>query len=173
MDADNQQERLDANWVVGFADGEGCFYVGINHPRGYTQVLPEFRIVQHQRDVKVLHRLQNFFGFGTVTKNHGTRMELRIRGTKNLSKLVEFFRKHPLRTVKRQSFNDFATVVEMINSGKSKTLNGLRQIQVLSKQMNRHGLESSETVRQTRKEKIQSDLISDDEMLPEMAARLI
>ena len=30
MSADNQQERLDANWIVGFVDGEGCFHVGIN-----------------------------------------------------------------------------------------------------------------------------------------------
>ncbi|TLY19397.1 MAG: hypothetical protein E6K66_11010, partial [Nitrospirae bacterium] len=28
--ADNQQERLSADWVVGFVDGEGCFFVGIN-----------------------------------------------------------------------------------------------------------------------------------------------
>jgi hypothetical protein len=28
--ADNQQERLSAEWVVGFVDGEGCFFVGIN-----------------------------------------------------------------------------------------------------------------------------------------------
>ena len=25
--ADNQQERLDADWVVGFVDGEGCFFI--------------------------------------------------------------------------------------------------------------------------------------------------
>jgi hypothetical protein len=28
MSADNQQERLDPMWIVGFVDGEGCFYVG-------------------------------------------------------------------------------------------------------------------------------------------------
>ena len=28
--ADNQQERLSTDWVVGFVDGEGCFFVGVN-----------------------------------------------------------------------------------------------------------------------------------------------
>ena len=30
MSADNQQERLDGNWISGFVDGEGCFHVAIN-----------------------------------------------------------------------------------------------------------------------------------------------
>ena len=45
--------RLEPFWVTGFVDGEGCFLVGINrHPEmtaGF-QVLPEFTVVQHQRD---------------------------------------------------------------------------------------------------------------------------
>ena len=28
--AGNQQESLSPDWVVGFVDGEGCFYVGVN-----------------------------------------------------------------------------------------------------------------------------------------------
>ena len=43
--ADNQQERLSAEWVVGFVDGEGCFFVGINRQPSMKlgwQVLPEF-----------------------------------------------------------------------------------------------------------------------------------
>ncbi len=30
MSADNQQERLNALWIVGFTDGEGCFHILIN-----------------------------------------------------------------------------------------------------------------------------------------------
>ena len=35
--------RLEAQWVVGFVDGEGCFYVGINaqpEMKAGCQVLP-------------------------------------------------------------------------------------------------------------------------------------
>ena len=55
--------RLEAQWVVGFVDGEGCFYVGINsHPEmtaGF-QVLPEFTVVQHKQDVQLLYSLKKF-----------------------------------------------------------------------------------------------------------------
>ena len=50
--------KLDSQWITGFVDGEGCFHVGINpHPSMKTgfQVLPEFTVVQHERDVQVLH----------------------------------------------------------------------------------------------------------------------
>ena len=65
--ADNQQERLSTDWVVGFVDGEGCFFVGVNRQPSMKvggQVLPEFRVVQHERDVSVLEQLREFFGCG-------------------------------------------------------------------------------------------------------------
>src|SRR5262245_52093026 len=60
---------LEAGWVVGFTDGEGCFHVGIaKHPEmtAGVQVLPEFTVVQHERDVQVLHALKAYFGCGVV-----------------------------------------------------------------------------------------------------------
>src|SRR3989338_3869636 len=111
MGADNQQERLDANWIVGFVDGEGCFYVAINRLDKMTlgwQVLPEFRVVQHQRDEEVLYKIRDYFGFGKVTVNHGDRKEFRVRGLKNLNCLNEFFTEHKLQTPsKRRSFELF------------------------------------------------------------------
>ena len=64
--------KLDAQWIVGFVDGEGCFYIGINeHPemKVGVQVLPEFTVVQHERDVKILHALKAHFGCGVVRRN--------------------------------------------------------------------------------------------------------
>ena len=43
--ADNQQERLDAEWIVGFVDGEGCFSVSFFRNKTTKfgwQVFPEF-----------------------------------------------------------------------------------------------------------------------------------
>ena len=79
------------------------------------QVLPEFRVVQHQRDVALLDQLRTFFGCGQVTVNNGDRMELRIRGLKELSeRVVPFFRSNPLRRVKCSSFECFAEVIAMM-----------------------------------------------------------
>ena len=138
--ADNQQERLSAEWVVGFVDGEGCFFVGINRQPSMTmgwQVLPEFRVVQHEKDVAILKRLHEFFGFGQITTNHGDRKELRVRGIERLSEIVRFFRAHPLRTVKRSSFDCFAEVIEMMQQGDHLTAEGLEKIRKLASRMNR------------------------------------
>jgi hypothetical protein len=140
MGADNQQERLDAKWIVGFVDGEGCFHVAINSMQkmqvGY-QVLPEFRVVQHQRDEEVLQQFQNYFGFGVVRRNHGDRKEFRVRGIKDLNKVVQFFEKNPLRTSKQKNFELFAQIVSLMNDKEHLTKEGLRTIAKLASQMNR------------------------------------
>jgi hypothetical protein len=139
--ADNQQERPSPEWVVGFVDGEGCFFVGINRQPSMTvgwQVLPEFRVVQHERDVSILEQLREFFGCGLITTNHGDRKELRIRGLTQLSEsVVPFFEAHPLRTVKRASFECFAEVIRLMKGGDHLTMEGLERIRTLAAGMNR------------------------------------
>ena len=153
--ADNQQERLDPNWIVGFVDGEGCFHVAISKLPEMTlgwQVLPEFRIVQHQRDTALLHKIKNHFCFGSVGRNHGDRQEFRVRGMKNLEKLCKFFKTYPLRTVKQNDFEIFCTILEMMNRKEHLTREGLEKIANLASLMNRkvqRNLESSETACQT------------------------
>ena len=87
--------KLDAQWITGFVDGEGCFHVGINSHHEMTagfQVLPEFTVVQHERDVQILHALKAYFGCGVVRVNHGDRMAYRVRSLKHLLEhIVPFF----------------------------------------------------------------------------------
>ena len=138
--ADNQQERLSADWVVGFVDGEGCFFIGIYRQPSMKlgwHVLPEFRVVPHEKDITILEQLRRFFGFGQVTTNHGDRKELRIRGIEQLNKVVEFFNGHPLKTVKRSNFESFAEVIDIMNRGEHLTEEGLQRIKHPAGQMNR------------------------------------
>lgn len=140
MGADNQQERLDALWIVGFVDGEGCFEVSINKHKEMTlgwQVLPEFRIVQHERDVQVLLKLKDYFGFGKVVKNHGDRKEFRVRGYKNLRKIINFFKKYKLKTLKRCDFEIFCEIMELMEEKQHLNKNGLIKISKLASKMNR------------------------------------
>jgi len=133
--------KLEAQWVTGFVDGEGCCHVGIVKPPdiavGY-QVLPEFTVVQHERDVQLLHGLKAFFGCGVVRRNHGERMAYRVRGLEQLStQIVPFFLKHPLKSAKRQDFDKFRRVVLMIERGEHLTAEGLAHIRATANQMNR------------------------------------
>src|SRR5258705_2868188 len=121
--------KLDAQWVTGFVDGEGCFHVGINPHSdlkcGY-QVLPEFTVVQHERDVQLLHALKGYFGCGVIRKNHGDRMAFRVRSKEHLfNHIVPFFVRYPLRSMKRIDFEKFRDVVLMMEAGDHLTAEGV------------------------------------------------
>jgi hypothetical protein len=133
--------KLDAQWVVGFVDGEGCFFVGINpHPEmtaGF-QVLPEFTVVQHRRDIQLLHALKAFFGCGVVRINREDRMAYRVRRLEHLKeKILPFFEQHPLHSKKRQDFLKFRKVVRWMEQGEHLQPEGIRKIRALASTMNR------------------------------------
>ena len=140
LNVQSQPEKLEAQWVVGFVDGEGCFYVGINpHPEMSSkfQVLPEFTVVQHQRDIQLLHALKKFFGCGVVRQNHGDRMAYRVRGLNHLTeRIVPFFEKHPLKSKKRVDFARFRKILYLINQGKHLKLEGIEEIRAIASEMN-------------------------------------
>ena len=132
--------KLNAQWVVGFVDGEGCFHIGINKNSDMklgVQVLPEFTVVQHKIDEQVLHGLKAYFECGVVRKNHGTRLAYRVRGQANLlQKILPFFEKHQLKTKKRVDFAKFRRVVLMIEKGEHLSLEGLEKIRQIKATMN-------------------------------------
>jgi hypothetical protein len=133
--------KLEAQWVVGFVDGEGCFHVSINpHPEmtiGY-QVLPEFTVVQHKRDVQILNALKAHFGCGVVRVNHGDRMAYRVRGKEHLlERIIPFFMRHPLKTKKNVDFLKFRDVLLLMEKGEHLTEPGLAAIRKMASQMNR------------------------------------
>ena len=62
--AESQQERLDADWVVGFVDGEGCFFVGISRQPSMKigwQVLPEIPLMEQNVGVAILEQAARVF----------------------------------------------------------------------------------------------------------------
>ena len=134
---------LEAQWIVGFVDGEGCFHVGLNvHPEmtAGVQVLPEFTVVQHGRDVQVLQALKAHFGCGVVRSNHGDRMAYRVRSAEHLlQRIIPFFMSHPLKTKKRQDFLKFREVLLMMEKGEHLKEEGLERIREICGQMNRKG----------------------------------
>jgi LAGLIDADG endonuclease len=131
---------LEAHWVVGFVDGEGCFFVGINPHPGMTsgfQVLPEFTVVQHPRDIQLLHALKKFFGCGVVRKNHAERMAYRVRSPDHLNeKIVPFFDQHPLKSKKRVDFIKFRKVLQLMTKGEHLVGEGIEKIRAIAATMN-------------------------------------
>lgn len=132
--------NLDAQWVVGFTDGEGCFHVGINKNESMNlgvQILPEFTVVQHEVDEQVLYALKDYFHCGVVRKNHGSRLSYRVRGQKNLyTRIIPFFEKHKLKTRKRVDFEKFRKVILLMEKGEHLQAEGLEKIRQIKTSMN-------------------------------------
>lgn len=132
---------INPNWISGFVDGEGTFYVGVNKnasmKTGY-QVLPEFRIVQHEKDIKLLYALKKFFGAGVVRVNHDTRYELRIRSLSHINNIViPHFINYPLITQKKFDFIKFKSIINLMNQEKHLEVDGIREILAIASKMNR------------------------------------
>ena len=134
------EKNLEAQWITGFVDGEGCFYVGVNEHKEMTtgyQVLPEFTVVQHKRDIQILNALKKYFGCGVVRQNHGVRMAFRVRGLKHLKELIiPFFEKHQLKTKKKLDFISFRKILIMIDRKEHLTTEGIDKIMKIASKMN-------------------------------------
>ncbi len=141
--------NLQTQWIVGFVDGEGCFHIGINKNttmKSGFQVLPEFTVTQHEKDIKVLYALKSFFGCGVVRVNHGDRYCYRVRGFDHLKNIIiPFFEKHKLLTAKRIDFEKFRDVVLMIEKKHHLTPEGLEKICEIQQSMNRKAKNSRES----------------------------
>lgn len=139
--------KIDKNWIVGFVDAEGCFYVGINKSIdlkvGY-QVLPEFRIVQHKRDIKVLYAIKGFFGHGSVVcnKSKGSEIyEYRIRKFEHLySIILPFFESNELLTSKKFNFLAFRDIILIMKKQEHLSEFGLNRIVDIKNKMNRSSI---------------------------------
>lgn len=158
----NQQERPRIEeWIVGFADGEGCFSVSIFRNKTTKlgwQVFPEFVITQGKRSLPALEIYLKYFGCGKIFvnnryDNHNEHLyRYCVRSLKDLREtIVPFFRKRPLRTAKQKDFEIFAQIVEMMVNQKHQSASGMRSIARKIERMNRKTrsqfLESSETTR--------------------------
>ena len=133
-------EKLEAQWVVGFVDGEGCFFVGLNpHPEMtcQIQVLPEFTVVQHRRDIQLLYALKRFFGCGVVRRNREDRMAYRVRSLEHLNeRIIPFFEKHPLKSKRRIDFLKFRRILQLMKQGEHLRPEGVEKIRAIASTMN-------------------------------------
>jgi hypothetical protein len=134
--------KLEAQWIAGFVDGEGCFHVGIaqhDEMSEGVQVLPEFTVVQHQRDAQVLYALKAYFGCGVVRKNHGDRLAYRVRDHRCLSEVIApFFMKHPLKTSKNVEFLKFRRILLIMNEDRHLSSEGVEEIRRIAETMDRN-----------------------------------
>ncbi len=134
---DNQQERLNPWWIVGFVDGEGCFSISTfkNHTckSGY-QTLFEFVVTQGEKSKSAMERIKNYFGCGAIYINRRydnhkyNLLRYCVRRQDDLkNKIVPFFQKYHLQSIKREQFKKFSK--RLLGSESSETI---RQVPIKS-----------------------------------------
>ena len=146
-DAENQQERLlNHGWIVGFVDREGCFSCPIfRNPRTALgwQVQPSFVVVQSASSRGVLEDMLHFFGCGHVSVNRrrdNHREDLsrycvtRFADLRDI--IVPFFQRHELRTSKRQNFEKFVQIIDLMERRVHLTAPGVVEIARIVQTMN-------------------------------------
>ena len=154
--ADNQQEtenarELDALWIVGFVDGEGCFSVAIHEndgaPHGW-QLTPVFQVYQHQSHRAVLESLRRHFGCGWIRPKGGASSVLTygVQARRDLlASVIPFFEQHRL-IVKADAFQAFATIVRSLAAKVHLRREGFESIVRLAYGMNALGKQRSRPI---------------------------
>ena len=132
--------NLEALWIVGFVDGEGCFHVQIN-PKT-NQVLPEFVVSQHCRSESVLYGLKDYFQAGVVRKESNkleeTGRQYRVRSATQLRTIIlPFFDKHPLKTSKHIDYLKFRDILLLMEKKVHLTPEGRDSIRQIRDTMKR------------------------------------
>jgi hypothetical protein len=137
--------EISNDYLAGFADGEGCFYVGIvpaKTARFGWQIITEFRVSQNPQGQQILETFRERLRCGTIKPNHRLSLIDRtsvfvVRDQQDLlNRVVPFFERHPIRSDKRIQFEKFKMVLLMIRERNHLTREGFVEIVQIASEMN-------------------------------------
>jgi len=132
------------SYITGFVDGEGCFQISFSlreKMRYGLEVRPSFSVSQHQCSKEVIFFLHKYFKCGGVRfSRRDQNYKFEVRSIDDLIKIIiPHFKKYPLMTSKKNDFERFVQVCELIYSNHHLSAEGLRQIVELSENINVFG----------------------------------
>ena len=130
-------ETFDPFWILGFVEGEGCFYVKTkklaNNKLGFTLI---FILSQHSRDRKLLISLIKYLGCGRLEETSKI-ARLVINKFDDIHQiLLPFFVKYPLIGWKIKDLNDWCRVADLIKKNLHLTKEGMDEINSIKLGMN-------------------------------------
>jgi hypothetical protein len=153
----------DPHWVAGFVDGEGCFFVSVVNSLGSklgVSVSLEFIVTQHSRDEELINSFINYLGCGRMKLDRRFPAIYFVvsRFADVTGKIIPFFKKYPLQSVKSFDYENFCKVAEIMKVKGHLTAEGLEQTRKIKSVMNKSN-DSSNRLRGTEKQKIKKKCI--------------
>ena len=132
------------NWLIGFLDGEGFFYVKSLKNKNYStgfNVTMVFSISQHVRDEALLTKFIEYLGCGRIEKasTRPNGVNFSVSKFKDIKeKVIPFFYSYPLQGIKYMDYLDFVKVAKIIEVKGHLSLEGINKINSLKSGMNSH-----------------------------------
>lgn len=128
----------DPQWVAGFSNGEGCFFISTFKSKTKTGVAVKliFILAQHVRDERLMRSLIEFLDCGNVHFSKEAVNFLVEKFSDLETKIIPFFVKYPILGVKAQDFKYFCRAAELMKEKKHLTQEGLDQIRKIKDGMN-------------------------------------
>ena len=118
-------------WLAGFSSGEGSFMIKVKNSASYLagyQVILEFQLAQHNRDIILMKSLINYLDCGVISE-YKQIVLFKVTKLSDISnKIMPFFIKYPILGVKYKDFSNFCQVAELMHSKAHLTPKGLEKI---------------------------------------------
>ena len=141
-------KKLDGNYIAGFVDGEGCFFVRLYKKKRkkwleipyYT---PEFSIKIREDDWHILQRIKHTIGCGKLIRKKEKHRHNRSVGfvvykkLDLIEKVVPFFDKYPLQGKKKVDFNLWKEAVLMWKNNIHRTKDGVKRLEKIKEEINK------------------------------------
>lgn len=130
-------ETLNPDWVSGFTEGDGSFFVNINSDTNHVR--PVMSIVLNIREKPLLIKIQQFFeGIGYIyTSSSNNSVEWKIGKLSHFNKVILHFNSYPLMGLKSYNFIIWREIISLIETKVHLTLEGLAKIKSLKDQLNK------------------------------------
>ena len=137
----NAREIKDLNWLAGFTDAEGCFFIALK--KSLSSKLGEavwlkFILTQHIRDNVFLHSLISTLNCGRYVTKPGYG-EFIVEKFKDIDeKILPIFETFKLHGVKSKEYEDFKKAAAIIRNKDHLTREGLDNLKKIKGQMNKN-----------------------------------
>ena len=108
----------------------------------------KFDLAQHSRDSKLLTRLQNWLGLGSVNKHSQNAVMFTTTKFSDFTEyLIPFFDKYQIIGVKFEDYQDLKKVAQLMEKKAHLTIEGLEEIRIIKAKMNRGRSQHYEVLR--------------------------
>jgi hypothetical protein len=129
------------SYISGFTEGEGCFCISFNRRKKLNvgiEVRPSFSISQNEKNLRLIEEVHKFFDCGGIRYCRNDRnYKFETRNIQDINeKIIPHFQRYPLLGAKKEDFEKFAEVCQMIKSNLHLSKDGLKKIIDLSYQIN-------------------------------------